>query len=205
MPADKRRSSRPAYALEGEIVKEELEDEIKHRVDAKAASGDEEKSDRLHNTKLLLKKYRRVAYAVRISEEELNLRMEMAHGTRISTLEVNAELAGMDLSNTKLESYTRTIVRSQNMLDIITSALDAVRQDPDHGELMYQILFLTYFTPQKLRNRDCILSELEKAGFPLSATTYHVYLNAAIEAIDRILWGYTARDCMEIVKQFLPD
>ena len=25
-----------------------------------------------------------------------------------------------------------------------------------------------------------------------------------IKAIDRILWGYTARDCMEIIKQFLP-
>ena len=30
------------------------------------------------------------------------------------------------------------------------------------------------------------------------------YLNMAIRAIDRILWGYTARDCMEIIKQFLP-
>lgn len=30
------------------------------------------------------------------------------------------------------------------------------------------------------------------------------YLNLAIRAIDRILWGYTARDCMEIIKQFLP-
>jgi hypothetical protein len=205
MPVEKHRSSRPAYALEGEIIKEELEDEIKRHVGAKSDADEDERDDRLHNTKLLLKKYRRVAYAVRIAEEELNLRMEMAHGTRLSTLEVNAELAGMDLSNTRLEGYTRSIVRSRNMLEIITSALESVRQDPDHGELMYQILYLTYFTPQKLRNRDCILTELEKAGFPLSATTYHVYLKAAIEAIDRILWGYTARDCMEIVKQFLPD
>ena len=30
------------------------------------------------------------------------------------------------------------------------------------------------------------------------------YLNMAIQAIDRILWGYTARDCMEIIKEFLP-
>ena len=57
----------------------------------------------------------------------------------LSTLEVNALLAGMDLSNTKAESYTRTVVRSKNMLEIINNALEAVRQDPDHGELMYQI------------------------------------------------------------------
>jgi len=38
----------------------------------------------------------------------------------------------------------------------------------------------------------------------MSMVTYHSYLNMAIKAIDRILWGYTARDCMEIIKQFLP-
>ncbi len=38
----------------------------------------------------------------------------------------------------------------------------------------------------------------------MSMVTYHSYLNMAIESIDRILWGYTARDCMEIIKQFLP-
>ena len=70
---------------------------------------------------------------------------------------------------------------------------------------MYQILYLTYLSPQKPRNRDSILAKLECSGFPMSATTYHVRLNDAIKAIDRILWGYTARDCMEIVKQFLPD
>ena len=28
----------------------------------------------------------------------------------------------------------------------------------------------------------------------MSMVTYHSYLNMAIKAIDRILWGYTARD-----------
>ena len=34
---------------------------------------------------------------------------------------------------------------------------------------------------------------------------YHNHLKAAIKAIDRILWGYTARDCIELIKQFLPE
>lgn len=161
--------------------------------------------DRLHNTKLLLKNYRRVVYSVKLSENELNQRFSAEHGTQLSTLEVNAALAGMDLSSTKLESYTRSIVRSKNMLAIIDSALEALRLDPDRGELMYQILYLTYFSPQKPRNRDCILARLEMHGFPLSSTTYHVYLNEAISAIDRLLWGYTAKDCMAIIRKFLPD
>jgi hypothetical protein len=123
----------------------------------------------------------------------------------LSTLEVNAELAGMDLSNTRLERYTRSIVRSRNMLRVIQSALDTVRMDPDDGERMYQILYLTYFTPVKPKNREAILDELEKLGFPMSAVTYHAHLSSAIQAMDRILWGYTTRDCMEIIRQFLPD
>ena len=59
--------------------------------------------DRLHNTKFLLKQYRRIAYSVQVSENELNLRMEMEHGTKLSTFEANAELAGVDLTGTKLE------------------------------------------------------------------------------------------------------
>lgn len=205
MAAGRKNQSRPAYEIEKEIMKEEIEDELLRTVEKPDSSAVAQPEDRLHNTKLLLKQYRRVAYAVKISEDELNLRFELEHGTKLSTLELNAALAGMDLSNTRLESYTRTIVRSKRMLEIVTSALEAVRQDPEHGELMYQILYLKYFTPQKLGNRDCILAALDRAGFPMSSTTYHVYLKAAIRAIDRILWGYTARDCIEIVKQFLPD
>ena len=105
----------------------------------------------------------------------MNVRMEMEHGTRLSTLKVNAELAGVDLSGSKIESYARTVIRSKNMLQIIENALDAVRKDPDHGELMYQILYLTYFTKKRLPNRDAILVELDRLGFPMSMVTYHSY------------------------------
>ena len=90
------------------------------------------------------------------------------------------------------------------MLQIIDNALNTVRMDPDHGELMYQVLYLTYFSKKKPANREVILAELDRQEFPMSMVTYHSYLNMAIRAIDRILWGYTARDCMEIIKQFLP-
>ena len=99
-------------------------------------------------TPSLLKQYRRVAYSVFISESELNLRMEMEHGTRLSTLEVNAELAGIDLSNTKLENHTKSVIRSKTMLDIINTALEAVRQDPDRGELMRIRSFMRLTSPR---------------------------------------------------------
>lgn len=206
MPNKTKHTLRPALAIEKEVKRDEISTGLNVGVEKlEGKTTVRQPIDNTHNTKYLLKQYRRVAYAVEISESELNLRMEMEHGTRLSTLEVNAELAGVDLSNTKLEAYAQSVIRSKSMLEIIKTALDSVRKDPDRGELMYQILYETYFTPSKPRRREDIIDKLDSMGFPMSIASYHNYLNAAIHAIDRILWGYTARDCIEIIKQFLPD
>lgn len=107
----------PAFALEKEALKTEIEAGIQTGVE-QMASGQKDKKpvEKYHNTRHLLRQYRKVAYAVEISETDMNVRMEMEHGTRLSTLKVNAELAGVDLSGSKIESYARTVIRSKNML-----------------------------------------------------------------------------------------
>jgi hypothetical protein len=69
---------------------------------------------------------------------------------------------------------------------------------------MYQVLYLTYFSPRKHKNGQSIVEALEEMGFRIALSTYYSQLDAAVKAIDRILWGYTARDCMEILDRFLP-
>ncbi|MBU5456698.1 hypothetical protein [Oscillibacter sp. MSJ-31] len=205
MPIPKK-PARPAFAIEKEAVKEEIQTGLHIGVEKLSnLNSRTELPNHFHNTKYLLKQYRRVSYAVNLSETELNLRMELDHSTQLSTLELNAELAGIDLSNTKLESYAQSVIRSKNMLEIIHAALDGVKLDPEHGELYFQVLYQTYFTKTKPRNREQIIRELDRLGYPMSPASYHNYLNAAINAMDRILWGYTARDCIGIIKEFLPD
>ena len=58
------------------------------------------------------------------------------------------------------------------MLQIIDNALEGLRMDPDRGEYLYQLLYVTYFSPQKPKNRDAILSELDRLGYPMSIPTY---------------------------------
>ena len=165
--------STPAFEIEKEALKTEIETGIQAGVDhLEAKTAKRKDADKYHNTRHLLKQYRKVAYAIQISEADMNVRMEMEHGTRLSTLEVNAELAGVDLSGSKLEGYARTVIRSKNMLQIIDNALNTVRMDPDHGELMYQVLYLTYFSKKKPANREVILAELDRQGFPMSMVTY---------------------------------
>lgn len=205
MPKNKK-STKPAFEVEKEVLREEIQSGIKLGVDKLAGvESTMTRPDSFHNTKYLLKQYRRIAYAVQMSEAELNLRMEMSHGVMLSTFEVNAELAGVDLSNTRLEGYAQSVIRSKNMLAIINSALECVKDDPDHGELYYQVLYQTYFTQKKPKNTTHIVQELDRLDFPMSMSSYYNYLASAIKAIDRILWGYTARDCIDIIQQFLPE
>ena len=205
--AQSKNITNPAFELEKAIICEEVQAGLETGVDQlkNHGEGKSEKPDHFHNTKHLLQQYRRVAYAVKMSEADLNVRIEMEHGTRLSTFELNAELAGIDLSNTKLENYARTVVRSKQMMEIINNALEYVKEDPDRGDLLHAVLEQTYFTPRKPRNREEILYALSRQGFDMSLASYHIYLKQAIRAIDRILWGYTARDCIEIIKQFLPE
>lgn len=98
--------STPAFEIEKEALKTEIETGIQAGVDhLEAKTAKRKDADKYHNTRHLLKQYRKVAYAIQISEADMNVRMEMEHGTRLSTLEVNAELAGVDLSGSKLEGY----------------------------------------------------------------------------------------------------
>lgn len=162
-------------------------------------AGDTE--DHFHDTRLLLRQYRQISYAVKLSENDLGDRTEKEHRIRMSVLEINAALAGIDLSGSKLESYTKSICRSRSMLRIIENALELVRMDPDNGEMLYQILYLTYFCDQRLPSRDAILIALSRKGFAMSPPTYHKYLKLGILAMDRILWGYTALDLNKISEE----
>lgn len=102
--------STPAFEIEKEALKTEIETGIQAGVDhLEAKTAKRKDADKYHNTRHLLKQYRKVAYAIKISEADMNVRMEMEHGTRLSTLEVNAELAGVDLSGSKLEGYDNTV------------------------------------------------------------------------------------------------
>lgn len=116
--------STPVFALEKEALKTEIETGLQVGVDHLEDKPMKRKPvEKYHNTRHLLKQYRKVAYAIQISESDMNVRMEMEHGTRLSTLEVNAELAGVDLSGSKLEGYARTVIRSKNMHRCLTTLI----------------------------------------------------------------------------------
>ena len=161
------------------------------------------KSNRLHDTKYLLKQYRSVEYSVSLSAGDLEERSKSEYGVAMSTLKTNAELAGMDLSNTKIESYTRSVMRSLQMLEIINRALRAIKNHPMHGECMYYTVYFTFVSKKRYPNREAILKEMDELGYHMSVSTYHYYLNMGIKEFDRVLWGYTSAESVEILDSFV--
>ena len=143
-----------------------------------------------------------MAFAVQSAEIDLAAQTMDKYGTPLTTLRVNAELAGIDLTGTKAEGRARSLMRSKEMLAVLQTAAECVKKYPRKGEVFHRILYLTYFdTPE--RNREEILRELTKEGEGMSMKTYSKYLKQAILVMDGLLWGYDTALCREAVEDVL--
>ena len=66
--------STPAFEIEKEALKTEIETGIQAGVDhLEAKTAKRKDANKYHNTRHLLKQYRKVAYAIQISEADMNL------------------------------------------------------------------------------------------------------------------------------------
>ena len=148
--------STPVFALEKEALKAEIETGLQVGVDHLEDKPMKRKPvEKYHNTRHLLKQYRKVAYAIQISESDMNVRMEMEHGTRLSTLEVNAELAGVDLSGSKLEGYEEDFEHD----GFLYSMGDIIKEEQHFQEENLHTEVVTVTTASK--NLEDILAELK--------------------------------------------
>lgn len=60
------------------------------------------------------------------------------------------------LGNAKLEHRLLSIRKSRLLLDRINEALTVLRHKPGNGELMYNIIFQTFITPDKPSHTDIL-------------------------------------------------
>ena len=135
-----------------------------------------------HNTEVLLKNYRDVVWSLEVAVHRVN------------------QKAGLDLNGTEIESQTKTIARSRNMLRMIDCSVDLLRTKHKNGELYYWILYYAYLSPQEMQNIDEIVEKLRDYMKDISRSTYFRKKNEAVLELGRVLWGYTSRECLNIVQ-----
>ena len=134
-----------------------------------------------HNTELLLKNYRIVAWMVECFPETVAAELEKPFET------VDALLDGMEISSTfgerKLERRTAAVEETRLMLDRVNDALTVLRKKPENGQLLYDLIYLSYIAPEVLPIQELL--------YRLCVSTRHYYRlrKEAILVLSLRLWS----------------
>lgn len=158
-----------------------------------------------HDTWKLLKKYRDVVWNLELSVQHVKNTFAMEYGTSIEEFLDSTYQAGFDIGGSKMEDYTKSIERSNQMISLLNAAVDILRHKHKHGEQYYWILYYTYLSPQQLQNTDEIIEMLRPHIINISYRTYYRKRPEAVMALSSVLWGYTSKDCLEVLDRFVPE
>lgn len=159
----------------------------------------------LHDTWKLLKKYRDVVWSLELSVQQLKKSFEIEFSSSIDEFLDSIYLAGAQLTNTSLEHYSKCIERSNKMLKLIDTSVELLRTKHKFGETYYWVLYYTYLSQQELGSVVEIIETLRPYLKYISYRTYYRYRREAIEALSSVLWGYTSKDCTELLDNFYPE
>lgn len=156
-----------------------------------------------HNTELLLKKYRDVVWSIEVSAIQAQINFENEMDCTLSEFLNMSYEAGVDLSGTEIQEQMRVLERNKKMLKIIDTSVELIRKNQVDGEIYYQILYHTYLSDEPSGSIEEIIDKLAQNGQYMSWKTYYNKRTKAIEILSTVLWGFTSKDCMPIIEQFL--
>lgn len=163
-----------------------------------------EQDPRYHDTWRLLKKYRDVVWSMELSVQQLRKEFACEYGSSVDDFLESVYMAGADLGGTQIEAHARCIERSRKMIFLVDSAVDLLRTKHKNGEAYYWILYYTYLSPQQVENVNIIIEQLRPYIRDISRTTYYRKREKAVEVLGSILWGYTSKDCLDLLTEVFP-
>lgn len=91
------------------------------------------------------------------------------------------------------------------MLKLVDTSIELLRSKHKNGETFYWVLYYTYLSPQEVGSVLDIIEAIRPHVKYISYRTYYRYRREAIEALSSVLWGYTSKECMELLEHFFPD
>ena len=148
---------------------------------AKARLAEQElRRNMYHNTQVMLKHYRDIVWALECFPGEVAQELDQPLENLDALLSVVDTQVAM--GNTKLEHRLLSIRKSRLLLDRINEALTVLRHKPGNGELMYNIIFQTYISPDKPSHTD-ILYRLD-----ISERHYYRLRQQAVNILSIRLW-----------------
>lgn len=137
--------------------------------------------DSYHNTELLLKNYRRIAWMVEYFPEAIAEELDRPFEA------VDELLDGVNVAsifgNRKLEQRTASVEQTRLLLDRINDALTVLKRKPGNGQDLYNLIYLSFIAPEKLSNQE-VLYRLN-----MSPRHYYRLRKDAITILSLRLWS----------------
>ena len=133
-----------------------------------------------HNTQMMLKHYRDIVWALECFPQQVAEELDRPLRDLDTLLSaVDTQLA---MGNAKLEHRLLGIQKSRLLLDRINEALTVLRHKPGNGKMMYNIIFQTFLTPEKLTHTEIL--------YRLSISDRHYYRlrQQAVNILSIRLW-----------------
>ncbi len=143
--------------------------------------GEKKREEAYHNTLLLLSNYRIILWQ---TDSELDT---IAAELNLPLQKLDAVLSRIDaeigMENRRLELRLERLAKTRQLLDRINDALTTLKYKPDNGPLLYDLIYLTYISEEKIHQTD-ILYRLN-----ISRRHYYRLKEQAINIISLRLWS----------------
>lgn len=139
-----------------------------------------------HNTELLLRHYRSIAWLLECFPDTIAEELEGAFkdlDSMINRLDVE-----MARGNKKIERRLESIEKTRLLVDKVNEALTVLKKKPDDGELMYEVIKLTYIEPETLNHNELLFR------LNLSSRHYYRIREQAISIISIRLWSSPSKE-----------
>jgi hypothetical protein len=142
---------------------------------------EKKRKEAYHNTLLLLSNYRNILWQ---TDSELDT---IAAELNLPLQKLDAVLSRIDaeigMENRRLELRLERLAKTRQLLDRINDALTTLKYKPDNGPLLYDLIYLTYISEEKLHQTD-VLYRLN-----ISRRHYYRLKEQAIDIISLRLWS----------------
>lgn len=155
------------------------------------------KRNTYHNTMLLLKNYRTIEWLLECFPETVAEELDLPLASTDEIID-HIDIQGC-IGDRKLESRIAALTRSRLLLDRINEAITVLKRKPENGERLYELIYLTYVGPEKLKHHEI----LYRMG--ISSRQYYRLREQAITILSIRLWAAPVAelDCWLEVMDFL--
>lgn len=139
-----------------------------------------------HNTELLLKHYKNIAWMIECFPETVAEELEQPF-EGIDEMIDRLDIA-MAIGNRKVENRMESIKKTRLALDRVNEALTVLKKMPKDGERLYDILYLTYICSENLTHNE-LLYRLN-----LSSRHYYRLREEAIGILSLRIWSAPSKE-----------